>query len=175
MVYVLNRDQAANLTISSPLDAHKSHNIVFSIAGLDMGFDNPVFAAIELDYADADQACACSLASSPGGVRMQRNSCRAAAGLRLRPAPRLARAQDPTGEAAAEAQKHLTLYELDLGLNHVVRKWSQPVDNGANLLIPVPGGADGPGGVLICAENFMIYSNQVRPQHSLHALAGLQQ
>lgn len=30
------------------------------------------------------------------------------------------RAQDPTGEAASEAQKHLTLYELDLGLNHVV-------------------------------------------------------
>ena len=54
-VYVLNRDSAANLTISSPLEAHKSHNIVFSIVGLDMGFDNPVFAAIELDYADADQ------------------------------------------------------------------------------------------------------------------------
>jgi hypothetical protein len=70
--------------------------------------------------------------------------------------------QDPTGEAAAEAQKHLTLYELDLGLNHVVRKSSQPVDNGANLLIPVPGGGDGPGGVLVCAENFIIYSNQVR-------------
>jgi len=70
--------------------------------------------------------------------------------------------QDPTGEAAAEAQKHLTLYELDLGLNHVTRKWSQQVDNGANLLIPVPGGADGPGGVLVCAENFIIYSNQVR-------------
>jgi len=47
--------------------------------------------------------------------------------------------QDPTGEAASEAQKHLTYYELDLGLNHVVRKWSDPVDNGANLLIPVPG------------------------------------
>ncbi len=55
LVYVLNRDQAANLTISSPLEAHKSHNIVFCIVGLDMGFDNPVFAAIELDYADADQ------------------------------------------------------------------------------------------------------------------------
>ncbi len=54
-VYVLNRDSAANLTISSPLEAHKSHNIVFSIVGLDMGFDNPVFAAIELDYTDADQ------------------------------------------------------------------------------------------------------------------------
>jgi hypothetical protein len=63
MVYVLNRDQAANLTISSPLEAHKSHNIVFSIAGMDMGFDNPMFAAIELDYADADQvsALACNM------------------------------------------------------------------------------------------------------------------
>lgn len=30
----------------------------------------------------------------------------------------------------------LTYYELDLGLNHVVRKWSDPVDNRANLLIP---------------------------------------
>ena len=48
------------------------------------------------------------------------------------------------------------MYELDLGLNHVVRKWSEPVDNGANLLIPVLGGGDGPGGVLICAENFIV-------------------
>jgi splicing factor 3B subunit 3 len=55
LVYVLNRDASANITISSPLEAHKSHNIVFSLVGLDMGFDNPVFAAIELDYTDADQ------------------------------------------------------------------------------------------------------------------------
>jgi splicing factor 3B subunit 3 len=54
-VYVLNRDNAANLTISSPLEAHKSHNIVFNIVGLDCGFDNPIFAAIELDYSEADQ------------------------------------------------------------------------------------------------------------------------
>lgn len=68
--------------------------------------------------------------------------------------------QDPTGEAAAQAQKHLTYYELDLGLNHVVRKWSDQVDNGSNLLIPVPGGGDGPGGVLVCADNFIIYKDQ---------------
>lgn len=69
--------------------------------------------------------------------------------------------QDPTGEAAGEAQKHLTFYELDLGLNHVVRKWSDPVDNGANLLIPVPGGdSEGPGGVLVCAENYIIFKNE---------------
>lgn len=71
--------------------------------------------------------------------------------------------QDSTGEAASEAQKHLTFYELDLGLNHVSRKWSEPVDNGANLLMAVPGGADGPGGVLVAAENFIIYKNQDHP------------
>jgi splicing factor 3B subunit 3 len=54
-VYVLNRDAAANLTISSPLEAHKSHNLVFTIVGMDCGFDNPIFAAIELDYSEADQ------------------------------------------------------------------------------------------------------------------------
>ena len=74
--------------------------------------------------------------------------------------PSCPRLQDPTGEAASVAQKHLTYYELDLGLNHVTRKWTDPVDNGANLLIAVPGGADGPGGVLVCAENFIIYKNQ---------------
>ncbi|KAG6550838.1 hypothetical protein Mapa_007634 [Marchantia paleacea] len=125
LVYVLNRDNAARLTISSPLEAHKSHTIVYSITGVDCGFDNPIFAAIELDYSEADQ--------------------------------------DSTGQAAAEAQKHLTFYELDLGLNHVVRKWTEPIDNGANLLVTVPGGGDGPSGVLVCAENFVIYKNQNRP------------
>jgi hypothetical protein len=56
-VYVLSRDAAANLTISSPLEAHKSHNITFSVTALDCGFDNPIFAAIELDYSDTDQVC----------------------------------------------------------------------------------------------------------------------
>ncbi|CAN4090131.1 unnamed protein product [Withania somnifera] len=125
LVYVLNRDTAARLTISSPLEAHKSHTITFSICGVDCGFDNPIFAAIELDYSEADQ--------------------------------------DPTGQAANEAQKHLTFYELDLGLNHVSRKWSEQVDNGANLLVTVPGGGDGPSGVLVCAENFVIYKNQGHP------------
>ena len=58
-VYVLNRDQPGNLTISSPLEAHKSQTIVFSVCALDQGYDNPIFAAIELDYADADQVRTC--------------------------------------------------------------------------------------------------------------------
>jgi splicing factor 3B subunit 3 len=125
-VYVLNRDNDARLTISSPLEAHKGSTLCYHVTGLDMGFDNPVFAAIELDYAEADQ--------------------------------------DPTGEAASEAQKHLTLYELDLGLNHVVRKYSEPIDNGANMLVPVPGAGEGPGGVIVCAENFLIYKNVDHPE-----------
>ena len=80
--------------------------------------------------------------------------------------------QDPTGDAAAAAQKHLTYYELDLGLNHVLRKWSDPVDNGANLLIPVPGGGDGPSGVLVCAENFLIYRWGLNPVAVASAASG---
>ncbi|KAJ6432741.1 hypothetical protein OIU84_019892 [Salix udensis] len=71
--------------------------------------------------------------------------------------------QDSTGQATSEAQKNLTFHELDLGLNHVSRKWSEQVDNGANMLAMVPGGGDGPSGVLVRVENFVIYKNQGHP------------
>ncbi|KAI0244924.1 hypothetical protein BJV78DRAFT_1290302 [Lactifluus subvellereus] len=57
-------------------------SIVHHIVGIYVGFENPMFAALEVDYVEADQ--------------------------------------DPTGEAAANAGKLLTYYELDLGLNHVM-------------------------------------------------------
>ena len=50
LVYIMNRDAAARLTISSPLEAHKSHTLVFDIVGIDVGFENPMFACLELDY-----------------------------------------------------------------------------------------------------------------------------
>lgn len=66
----------------------------------------------------------------------------------------------------------LTYYELDLGLNHVVRKWSEPTDPRANLLVQVPGGQlassdrfDGPSGVLVCCEDHIIYRHMDSPQH----------
>lgn len=49
-MYILNRDAAARLTISSPLEAHKAHTLVYDIVGVDVGFDNPMFACLELDY-----------------------------------------------------------------------------------------------------------------------------
>ena len=55
LVYILNRDAAANLTISSPLEAHKNAAIIHHIVGLDVGFENPMYAALEVDYTDSDQ------------------------------------------------------------------------------------------------------------------------
>ncbi|KKF95581.1 Pre-mRNA-splicing factor rse-1 [Ceratocystis platani] len=70
--------------------------------------------------------------------------------------------QDPTGHALDEYETQLVYYELDLGLNHVVRKWSDAVDPTASLLFQVPGGNDGPSGVLVCGQENITYrhSNQ---------------
>ena len=124
LVYVLNRNSQAELTISSPLEAHKHGVLVLSLVALDVGYANPVFAALEIDYSDADQ--------------------------------------DPTGQAVQEVETQLVYYELDLGLNHVIRKWSEPVDPTSSLLFQVPGGNDGPSGVLVCGEENITYrhSNQ---------------
>lgn len=124
LVYVLNRNAQAELTISSPLEAHKAQTIVFALVALDVGYANPVFAVLEVDYSESDQ--------------------------------------DPTGQAYEEIEKSLVYYELDLGLNHVVRKWSDPVDRTASMLFQVPGGTDGPSGVLVCGSDNITYrhSNQ---------------
>ncbi|KAL1922827.1 uncharacterized protein VTP21DRAFT_9203 [Calcarisporiella thermophila] len=127
LVYVLNRDSAANLTISSPLEAHKSYTLVHHLVGVDVGFENPLFACIEIDYSDVDQ--------------------------------------DSTGEAFQNMEKLLTYYELDLGLNHVVRKWSDAIDKRSNMLFAVPGGNDGPSGVLVCSEGYITYRHQDVPEH----------
>lgn len=118
----MNRDSNNKLTISSPLEAHKSETINFSVVGLDVEFDNPIFALIELEYAEADQ--------------------------------------DPTGQVLHEIEKNLVYYEVDLGLNNVVRKWSEPISRTANILLPVPGGQNFPSGVLICGENWVSFKHQ---------------
>ncbi len=124
LVYVLNRNAQAELTISSPLEAHKPQTLVFDLIALDVGYENPIFAALEVDYSESDQ--------------------------------------DPTGQALEEIEKLLVYYELDLGLNHVVRKWTEPVDRTASKLFHVPGGADGSSGVLVCGVDNVTYrhSNQ---------------
>ncbi|KAI9220831.1 CPSF A subunit region-domain-containing protein [Blastocladiella britannica] len=126
-VYVLNRDAATHLTISSPLEAHKASTLTLALTGLDVDFDNPVFASLEVDYSAVDKA--------------------AAAGNPVPP----------------YVDRFLVYYELDLGLNHVVRKRADPVDPTSHHLIAVPGGSDGPGGVLVCAENWIAYRSPLGP------------
>ena len=41
----------------------------------------------------------------------------------------------------------------------MVRKYSEPLEEHGNLLIAVPGGNDGPSGVLVCSENYITYKN----------------
>ncbi|KAJ4268666.1 pre-mRNA-splicing factor rse1 [Fusarium torreyae] len=119
LVYVLNRNSQAELTISSPLEAHKPGVLVISMVALDVGYSNPVFAALEIEYSEADQ--------------------------------------DSTGQSIEELHTQLVYYELDLCLHHVVRKWSDPVDPTASLLFQVPGGNDGPSGVLVCGDENVTY------------------
>eukprot|EP00922_Rhytidocystis_sp_ex-Travisia-forbesii_P054171 GHVS01080361.1.p1 GENE.GHVS01080361.1~~GHVS01080361.1.p1 ORF type:complete len:1235 (-),score=154.80 GHVS01080361.1:223-3927(-) len=124
-VYVINRDAQARLTISSPLEAHKTHIVCHALTGVDMGFENPVFASLEQSYDELD-----------------RN----------------------TNADAAIPRKGIAWWEMDLGLNHVVKKLTMPVDITAHALIPVPGGGgvDGPSGVIVCCENFLVYR---KPEH----------
>jgi len=57
LVYILNRDAQARLTISSPLEAHKSNTLVYHMVGVDVGFENPTFACLEVDYEVFDIQC----------------------------------------------------------------------------------------------------------------------
>jgi len=86
------------LTISSPLEAHKSHTLVYDTCSVDVGYENPLFAVLEVDYGDTDQ-------------------------------------QDSTINTG-EYEKILTFYEMDLGLNHVIRKQAETLPKSAHLLIP---------------------------------------
>lgn len=116
LAYVLNRDAADALTVSSPLDARApTATATLALAALDVGFENPLFASLE------------------------------------RPLPPASATHVPLPPVV------LALYELDLGLNCVVRKQEIPARVTANLILPVPGAGDGPGGALVCADGWVSY------------------
>ena len=130
LVYVLNQsnEESENgepkTTIASPLEAHKSNTITFDLCGLDNGYDNPIFAALELTYSDEQDF------------------------------------------EVATVQKQLAYYELDLGLNHVSRRWSSVVHRSASILAALPGGSDGPGGVLVAGEDWVEYVHENLPSNN---------
>lgn len=131
-VFILNRDARGRLAIGSPLEAHKSYQICFDLCALDVGFENPVFASLEINYEQLD-------------------------------APVKAGSKAVTEEKPI--LKHIAFWEVDLGLNHVVRKCLLSCDKTGAHIIPVPAGAEfseGPGGVLVCCENFIQFK---KPDH----------
>jgi len=120
LVFVINRNAEDKLVVSSPLEANKQHAVTFCVVGLDVGYDNPLFAAIEVVYDD--------------GERESKDV--------------------PDPEPGVDGPKEVVFYELDLGLNHVVRKSAVKIDASAHCLVAVP------GGVLVCSHDGFVY---VRP------------
>jgi len=121
LVYVFNRDATGKPTIASPLEAHRTRTLTFDTVAIDNGYDNPIFATLELQYPDTE---------------------------------------DPVGESAEDVEKQLAYYELDLGLNHVSRRWATTAHRTACCLAALPGGADGPGGVLVGGEDWIEYLHE---------------
>ncbi|OII77925.1 spliceosomal protein SAP 130 [Cryptosporidium andersoni] len=56
-------------------------------------------------------------------------------------------------------QRQLIFWEVDLGLNHVIRKNAFNISLTSHLVLSVPGGSEGPGGVLVCDQKGLYYYN----------------
>ena len=54
-------------------------------------------------------------------------------------------------------RKVVAYYEMDFGMNTVIRKKELTVDPTAHMLVPVPAGAEGPGGLLVVLEDYLMY------------------
>jgi len=149
LVYVLNRDADGDPTIASPLEAHRSRTIVLDTVGIDNGYDNPIFASLEYQYPDDEDTVA------------------AAADKNM-----------TAEEVLTGIQKEVAYYELDLGLNHVSRRWASPAHPSACCMAPLHGGADGPSGVLVGGEDWIEYLHEglsskivcAVPRRKLHPL-----
>jgi splicing factor 3B subunit 3 len=140
LVYVLNRDSSGNVTIASPLEAHRPRTIVFDLAGVDNGYDNPIFASLEVQYLEVEEMVEQEKRRKEEGSTEDDDV--------------------DVGQYGDGFTKQLAYYELDLGLNHVSRRWATTVHRTACCLAAVPGGADGPSGVLVGGEDYIEYVHE---------------
>ena len=147
LVYVLNRDSAGRPTIASPLEAHRGRTVCIDVTGLDNGYDNPIFASLEYRYPDFDEGSGGD--DEKGGKEGDRVDERGK------------EETDRTSAASPRPEKQIAYYELDLGLNHVSRRWAmKPSCDSACRIVALPGGADGPGGVLVGGEDWIEYVHE---------------
>jgi splicing factor 3B subunit 3 len=126
LVYVLNHNQeggsaTTKIAVASPLEAHRTRTLCLATVGIDNGYDNPMFACIEIQYPEDG--------AEDGGTTQSNSS-----------------------------NKQLAYYELDLGLNHVSRKWAISIPSSSYSLEALPGISDGgPSGVLVGCENYITW------------------
>lgn len=111
LTYKVEKDEnGSSIALSSPLTISTKNNLTLSVCALDTNYENPMWAAIEVDYTESKSA------------------------LLL-----------------------LVYYELDQGLNHMVRRKSKhSLPSSATLLIPMPGFV---GGVIVCCGKYLIYED----------------
>lgn len=129
VVYVFQRTPQGVINISSPHEANSWGTLTFDICGIDTGWENPAFAALEVEYTELES--------------------------------------DEIGDAYKYREKNLSFYTVDLGLNHVVKSWSDTVDYTANKVFGLPGGVNGPSGVIVCALGRIYYRHSKFPSFSV--------
>ena len=144
LVYVVHRDATGKVTLASPLEAHRPRTLVFDVVGVDNGYDNPIFASLEVQYEEYEDVVLAEKKrkeEGSGSSDIEDNVV-------------------PLGQPGDGFTKQLAYYELDLGLNHVSRRWAATTHRTACCLAAVPGGADGPSGVLVGGENYIEYFHE---------------
>lgn len=105
-VYLINRDAQQQLTISSPLEAHTPHTINLCTVALDVGFNNPIFACLEIDH---DQPVTSEQIAA------------------AHPCPQQVPSLPSNVPHIPQYAKQLVFYELDIGLNQINRKFAAPI------------------------------------------------
>ena len=120
LIYLTSKSSTSDdFVISSPLEANKANTLVLDMAGLNVGFENPLFVCLEIDYGEID---------------------------------------DPSAPVVTgEPRKMLTFYEIDLGLNHVIKKKSIEVDPESSMVLAIGENPNLQKGVLLVASRDILY------------------
>lgn len=120
LIYLTSKSSTSDdFVISSPLEANKANTLVLDMVGLNVGFENPLFVCLEIDYGEVD---------------------------------------DPSAPVVTgEPKKMLTFYEIDLGLNHVIKKKSFEVDSEASMVLAIGENPKLEKGVLMVASQNIYY------------------
>ncbi|KAL7443975.1 hypothetical protein ACHAXH_009885 [Discostella pseudostelligera] len=150
LVYVIHRDTSGKISCASPLEAHRPRTFVYDVVGVDNGYDNPIFACLEVQYEEYEDM-----------VLVEKKRKKEEEDEDMKNAAKSEVKEDvPVGQYGDGYTKQLAYYELDLGLNHVSRRWAVTTHRTACCLAALPGGADGPGGVLVGGENYIEYLHE---------------